>query len=192
MKKHLASIAIAIAAITASAKATPVDIGGYFSIDIPSQWTVKIAGEHLYEPGCYNVYAADGRYVSIQIMVQNGSTALTLAYYNSLQTQADFDLHTRYNIRTGWTGLKYRKVNLNGLPALVGNSISSDGKVRMTEVALWAGDKFFFISIRYMRQIDGIVAGVDGTIDSIKGIVPAAAVTTPAVLPAGTGFSAGL
>ena len=59
--EQLIAIIAAIAAIiTINAYAERVNVGDYFSLNIPRSWQVKTSGHHVHDEGEYAVYVAHG------------------------------------------------------------------------------------------------------------------------------------
>lgn len=123
MKKLIINT-IAIAALSCTAVfAERIDVGGYFSIDIPARWRVAPTGRNLNDNGTYVIYQAEGKVAAVVIHVRNNDPdAMTLELWNRM-TPADLERYAVYNHRAGWSQPTVRKDYINGIPALVENAV---------------------------------------------------------------------
>jgi hypothetical protein len=108
-----------------SLHAKSINVGGYFTIDVPPKWIVTVA-EAVTWPGNYKVYDAYNFAIeshkataSLAIYVINppADTGMTLAEYGQV-SQSDL-IHSTLKIQeVGWSLLSVSKVTLNGIPAI--------------------------------------------------------------------------
>ena len=89
--------------IATAAFAERVDIGGYFSFDVPRSWSVHIDGRHVNAEGAYIVYAGQSNIAQfgVNVCVENNEpNAISYPVYASL-TEADLPELARQNTPTG-------------------------------------------------------------------------------------------
>jgi hypothetical protein len=182
--KKLFTLAIAsIAIATTSVYAEQIDLGGYFTINVPRSWEVTNRGKHVHAPEDYIVFEAIGS-SGIQIHCLNEPTnpGITLAQFNSW-TEADLPTIAAWNKRTGYTLPVVRKIEVNGIPMLLFKQKRTDGSgINALSLEMWPGDKHFMVVFFYRHEK---YLTINSIIDSIKlGTIPAALVPRKLV-PAG-------
>jgi hypothetical protein len=152
--KRIVLATITTLTIATAAFAERVDIGGYFSFEVPRSWSVQIDGRHVNAPGAYIVYAGQSTAAefAVNVFVENNEpNAITYAVYASL-TEADLPELARQNIPTGWTITKIRKTELNGIPVLFFNTKQNAKDVYKLSAHIYISDKHFFLQIFYPKS----------------------------------------
>jgi hypothetical protein len=152
MKKLITTIAAA-AAITVAAHAERVEVGEYFSLDIPSSWTVEVSGLLLNNEGNYPVYVAHGYSCLIRIDVVNPpEIGITFEEYSNFKDPEDCEEYARINHRVGWTKPIVRKDKTNtGIPVILFRQKNKDD-VRALMMTMWIGGKQFTIQFVYTAE----------------------------------------
>jgi hypothetical protein len=166
MKTTLITI-IAVAALSCNAAfAERVDIGGYFSFDLPRIWHVELSGRHVNVIDTYAVYAGKSSDFAAVVHVQNNGdpTEITYARYAAM-TEQDLPELARFNAPTGWTITKVRKDTLNGIPVLYFNEKQNGANVYKLSAHLWIQDKHFYIVFFYPLQG---AKSVNAFLDSVR------------------------
>ena len=162
MKKLITLTLLALA--VASAHAGPLDVGGYFTINIPKAWRVTGSGQHLNTEGeDYAVFKATNGYsCEMAIRVLNGPGGITLMDYSNF-SEGDLSNLATVNHRVGWSVPTVKKDHINGIPVLFGRQ--KRGNVRFLEVYMWIEDKSFVINFIYTMEA---VQTINAIIDSIR------------------------
>jgi hypothetical protein len=178
-------LTIALLGISAfAARAERVDIGGYFSINIPPSWRPAESGMHVNGPGTYTLYEAYSYscYMSIDVVNPPLSPgAITLADYRGYDDAMLTALATD-NHRVGWSRPVVAKDDVNGIPVLFFRQ--RRGKVRFLEMDLWVAEKRFVIKFVYTpAAIKTINAMIESTQPG-NFAAPAVATPQPATDPA--------
>jgi hypothetical protein len=146
------------------AHAERLDVGGYFSLDIPRSWQVLESGHHLNGEGRYTVYAARNYWCQVKITVQNPPAKKVIRLEDHLgYTESDLIALAHLNSRVGWTGPIVKKTDVNGIPMLLFKS--SRNKTKMLHVHFWIADKNF--TMQFLYTSEGIQAAND-IIDSMQ------------------------
>lgn len=166
MNKLLTSIAAI--AITASAQAERLDIGGYFSVDIPRSWQVTESGHHVNEPGDYVVYNAMANSCGVLITVINppAESSITFEEFQSM-TPAEFPELAQRNQRIGWSLPVIRKIELDGIPVLLFRQ--RQGELSLLALNLWIAEKHFRVVFVYTKAT---VPTINKMMESIKCEMP--------------------
>ena len=154
-----------IAAITTAVQAERIDIGGYFSVDVPDSWRKDASGVHVNSEGAYPVFAAfNPAHTSVMVVtVENAPTeGISFAEYESY-TEDDMSWLAEINHRVGWTFPKVRKMHINGIPALCFNQ--QQGKEYMLCMNLWIDGKRFRVTFAHTLEGTKLINHI---IDSIR------------------------
>jgi hypothetical protein len=148
------------------AHAERVDIAGYFSIDFPAAWTVKVSGVNVNQLGKYVVYEARGKYAGVRIGVCNDDApdVITYADYQRM-TNADLPKLAHWNHSTGWSTPTARKDVINGIPVLFFREVNNQRGLCRLDIHLWVSGKSFVVRFVYNRNV---AQGVNGSIDSMR------------------------
>jgi len=147
MKKLLTIALLSISAF--AARAERVDIGGYFSVNIPASWKVSESGRHVNNAGTYTLYEALSYtcYMSVDVVnPPHAPGAIILADYLRY-TEADMSALADDNHRVGWSRPVVTKDAVNGIPVLLFRQ--RRGKVSFLEIDLYVAEKRFVIKFVY-------------------------------------------
>lgn len=163
IKKYLSTIA-AIAAITVSAHAEQIDIGGYFSINVPNSWQVTESGHLIHEPGVVTLYSAESQSCAVLITVTNPPEIEKLSFetFQSM-TEADFPDVAQLNQRIGWSFPIVKKIELDGIPVLLFRQ--KRDSYSLLCLNLWIADRHFRAVFVYPKE--GI-STINKMLDSVK------------------------
>ena len=163
MKKLITLTLLAFA--VASAHAGPLNVGGYFTINIPKTWRAKPSGQPLHGDGTYRLFLAESYSCVMTIHIVNppwSEGTITLAAYSNM-TEADLPEMAVYNQRVGMSVPVVKKDQINGIPVLFFRQ--KDNKVRLLEMDMWINDKIFVIKFLYTMEA---VQTINAIIDSIR------------------------
>lgn len=167
------------------AHAERVNIGDYFTINVPRSWKVITNGSHVHTPDDYTVYAAHGSFgVVIGVLNLPAEQTGTIDYKDYLSlTDVELPTLAQINHKTGYTLPIVKKIEVNGIPTLLfKQKDNSDGVYQLT-LSLYIADKHFEVKFFYTKET---YQNVNNMIDSIKRGTP------PVLLPASVPAPAGL
>jgi hypothetical protein len=156
MKKLITMIA-AVAAI-AAAHAERIDVNQYFSMMLPNSWQITYSGRGLQGEGMYPVLATTNRTCTMFLSVINAPHESIS--WEEYQTITDLDLPelAQVNQKVGWSLPKVRKMEFQGIPALVFNHQNNKGY--MLSVELWIQDKHFLLNFIYAIEARDTINGI--------------------------------
>jgi hypothetical protein len=167
MKKLLTTIA-SIAIATTYVYAERINIGDYFSLNVPRSWNVLANGRTVNSPDDYLVYAAQNYSCHMTVTVLNlpseQTGTISLANYESI-TEAELPALAQYNQKTGYTLPVVHKIDLSGIPAFTIRQRSNSNGVYMLSVDMWVADKHFVLEFFYTKDA---IPTVNGILDSVK------------------------
>jgi hypothetical protein len=164
--KKLITLTITSLTMICFARAERINLGDYFSIDVPNSWRVTESGHHLYEPGNYTIYSAESHSCGVMILVNNlppEESGLISYEEFSMITEADYTWLSQYNQRIGWSLPVVRKITLDEIPVLLFRQ-KRDG-ISMLALNLWVADKHFRIVFVYTKDT---VPVINKIMESIK------------------------
>jgi hypothetical protein len=169
MKHSIA--ALFLLATAALALAEQLEVGGYFSVDIPRSWQVTISGRGINDEGSYVVYGTRAPSCLMSISVRNNDPkAISFENYQRLYvTKEDLAELARYNQTVGWSVPSVRKDVINGIPVLFFREEKNREPVRRLEMDLWIQDRSFTFHFLYYPDA---VAQINRIIDSLQPSVP--------------------
>jgi hypothetical protein len=184
--KKLITITITSLTMICFAHAEQINLGNYFSIDLPDSWQSGVEGMTVHNPDDYCVYSAHGRETSIVIAVLNLPTEQTRSIsFEEFQNYTEVDMLTlvELNQTTGYSAPKIRKAEINGIPMLVVQKTATDGSnMRSLKLELWPAGKHFVVEFFYYKENYRLVNKI---IDTMKLRVPPPAIVAPPTADAG-------
>jgi hypothetical protein len=178
MKKLIAITTMALA-LASVARAERVNVGGYFSLDIPRSWEITDQGRSVNDSGEYIVYGAKDPVTQthMKIHVSNGANTRGIYQYLLSATDADLKKDALEQQRVGYSVPVIRRDALNGIPVVfIRDERPMRGGtnliLRVLEVDMIVGEKFFFIKFAYVsadapsvnRILDSILAGTNSVV----------------------------
>jgi hypothetical protein len=164
-------LALALFAST-FARAERVDVGGYFTLELPRSWRV-ISSDHLNGDGSYPVYIAAGRAAGMQVIVRNHDPiAITSDQFWGL-TEADLPALAEWNQRVGQPAPRvWKDVTERGLPVLFFRY--KEDQTRELTMHFWLQDRTFMLRFVYtmdpatVKTINQIINSVQTTRSNIS------------------------
>jgi hypothetical protein len=184
--KRLTLTTITLLAMSCFARAERINIGDYFTINIPRSWEVTTNGQHVHAPDDYVVYRAQGiAGITISVVNLPAEQTGTIDYkvYSSW-TEAELPTVAQFNHKTGWTLPIVKKIEVNTIPILLFKQQPNVNGfvVYMLELQLYIAEKHFEVTFSYTKES---IQTVNNIIDSMKRGVPPPALPLPAPVPAG-------